>query len=351
MDIEQRVRSELQHRAQEADVTVPVMAVAAELGHRARRRRSALRVMGAAATVVLVVGVGIGVAASREQPRPDRSPSSGPTFVEPASGWRTEYWRTVAVDVPADWGWGSSAGVCSAPPEGRPYVGRPIGTTGDCAPSEPDATPTAPYVWLGAAVDVGTTDLGDGYMREVVEVDGVTVAVASRDAAFRARVLDSVTRQSVCDARLDRIPTARTENSTEGVGPLVSATLCAYRADRSEGFHLVYGKEIEGAVYSASAQASREAPEKKCTGRPFETVVLTAVFEDPYSSSSALHLTQQLVYRFTCGTVSLGGYFGEEETSYAVTEATVPWATSEFRELLTGPGDAWAAGRFIGMVF
>ncbi len=113
--------------------------------------------------------------------------------------WRTEYWHDMQVDVPADWGYGGAPmdfgggdtvacyATAMVTADGQrlkrddptmPYVGRPIALTDVCQKYPfigPDAgPPDAPYVWLGAAVEPGTEDLGDGWVQETVEVNGST---------------------------------------------------------------------------------------------------------------------------------------------------------------------------------
>ena len=169
--------------------------------------------------------------------------------------WRTEYWADMKVDVPADWGYGgapmaSGGDVVSCFPEQMleadgqrvptnqmpgqvGYVGRPIAMTDVCVPypdNRPDL-PHVPYVWLGADVEVGTVDLGDGFVQETVEVNGSTLTVASTDAALRERILDSAGGGEMCLSEIE------TGGSIEHDGPLAaeleptSMTVCAYRSD------------------------------------------------------------------------------------------------------------------------
>ena len=116
-ELEQVLRAGLESRAVETDVTAPVADRArAEVS---RRRRTRWGAIGAAAAVVLVVG-GVAVATrggSDDARRPPAVNQPSTTDGAPGShaGWRTEYWRGVAVDVPADWGYGGA-------PYGRPVL-------------------------------------------------------------------------------------------------------------------------------------------------------------------------------------------------------------------------------------
>ena len=197
-ELEQVLRAGLESRAAETDVTAPVADRArAEVS---RRRRTRWGAVGAAAAVVLVVG-GVAVATRGGGDDARRPPSVEPALNDRWSarahaGWRTEYWRGVAVDVPADWGYGGAPydGETACYPEAmvaadgsRPgraddlgCVGRPIAVTDVCA-----LIPTS----LGAdgalrlagcrASSPGTYEYDNGYVQETIEVGGVTVTVGS----------------------------------------------------------------------------------------------------------------------------------------------------------------------------
>ena len=72
-------------------------------------------------------------------------PSS--TSPAPITEWRTEAWHDLAVDVPADWGWGTAPidigldgpSLCGAPAPSaeQPYVGRPLPTSDVCMGRRP----------------------------------------------------------------------------------------------------------------------------------------------------------------------------------------------------------------------
>ena len=180
-ELERAFRQGLRHAADRAGVGVPL----ADLAHaaaRARRRRRWAAV-GAVAAVVAVSGVAVAV-----QPGdgPDRGPTDHvvadpTTAAPPITEWRAESWHGLTVDVPADWGWGTAPLtladdegplVCGGPgasmspgtggPDAEtPYVGRPI-MLSDVCQGGPLPSPEAPYVWLGADVEPGTVDVGDG---------------------------------------------------------------------------------------------------------------------------------------------------------------------------------------------
>ena len=146
-----------------------------------------------ATALMLLVLVVPGCAQRPGAPEPAASPAA-------QAGWRWESYGGVEVSVPADWGWGVAPTSMSFEPgeqylcggpgalvdsEGRhrgnpvetlPWVGRPNMASDLCLRSSfPDAK--ASYVWLGAAIEPGTVDVGNGYTQETVDVAGTTLTV------------------------------------------------------------------------------------------------------------------------------------------------------------------------------
>jgi hypothetical protein len=267
-DLEQAFRDGLQRAAERAEVGVP-LAERAHAGARTRRRRR-WAVVGAVTAVVAVAG---GLAIVRTGADPDHAgghTATQPSFA-PVTEWRAESWHGLTVDVPADWGWGTApirfkqkdvedhpflcgepgaevavgGGRPAAPRRDTPWVGRPIMLSDMCG-YEPGASPSAPYVWLGADLEPGTVDLGDGYTQETVEAYGTTLTVASQDPALRQHVLDSARATTDCDAQLASRP-AVAGMPTEGLDPVHSAQVCAYQKGKA-GYDLVYATTLDQAT-------------------------------------------------------------------------------------------------------
>jgi hypothetical protein len=129
---------------------------------------------------------------------------------------------------------------------GTPYVGRPV-MLSDACQGPPFGAPEAPYVWLGAAVEPGTEELGDGYTQETVEAFGTTLTVASQDPTLRRAVLESARATTACEARLPSRP-AVIAMPTEGLAPVHAAQVCAYQAGEGGGFDLVYATTLDQAT-------------------------------------------------------------------------------------------------------
>ncbi|MDQ4053170.1 MAG: hypothetical protein M3237_10775 [Actinomycetota bacterium] len=263
--LDQLVRTSLERRAGEVDTTVPVAARVKEAASRRRTTRIAL--LAAAALVVAATVTGLLVRGGDEPLPADRGDDSLP------AEWRTEYWRDMRVEVPADWGYGGapveSGGLVSCYPgaaigpdgaklEGEPtrgYVGRPITLTDVCVPY-PDnrpGGPQAPYVWLGAQIPTGTVDLGEGFVQETVEVNGSNLTVASDNAALRERIIGSAGGGEQCFSELEQPPTVPID--ADFGGPTRGMTVCAYARDDAGVIGLTYS----GVVSDAAAREFEEA--------------------------------------------------------------------------------------------
>lgn len=327
---EQLVRDSLRARAERVDTTAPLVAAARRT---VRRRRGAGAVLVAAAAVVAVVVAGVVV----RDPEPRLLPG-GPTTADDPSGWRTERWHDLAVDVPADWGYGvapmRSAGmdvVCGEQPEGG-YVGRPVMTTDACMGGNAISDSAAPYVWLGADVEPGERRLGDGTVEETVEVAGTTLTVAGDDA-LRGRVLDSARTGGTCPSELRRAPTDPLPIGDTGE----DLQMCAYRVEDEGGpLRLAAAESLSTNHARSFIRAYEAAPVivYRCLDQTDHELVLLQAGE------------RQWVVDFTCpGIRRLGG---ADAALRDLTVATVrPWADGVVSHVLYGPlGGKGATGRF-----
>lgn len=376
-EVEQVFRAGLEAKARDAEVTAPVVARArAEVSRRRRTRR----IVGtaAAAAVVLVV-VGTAVATSGDE----RSTTEPPVVSDPATatlppddGLRTEYWGAVAVDVPAEWGYGGAplasgresvacypvamVGPGGQRVEGRPsaeslgWVGRPIAVTDVCAvypwiEHSPQEEPSAPYVWLGAAVEPGLVRYDNGFVQETVEAEDTTVTVGSDDADLRAAILESVRPGHLCAQALPHVPQPRVGVSAERRSKLVRAEVCAYRVDPRAGsssFLLSYAAELDPADAEAAFAAAEAAPraEVDCDYQPTEFVVLHATYNDEFPNDV---IDRAAVFETGCdGSVTLG-----DGTVRALTaEAVAAWASNGIPAVVYGPtgGKGAMIDSFIG---
>lgn len=370
-DVERALRQGLEARADEADVRVPVAARArAEVG---RRRRARWGVGAAAAAVVVVVGgVAVATGTGGDGGGAGAPPATSPTASDPPPQdppWRTEHWRGVAIDVPEEWGYGgapSGSAACwpaaMVRPDGtRPrggedpdlgWVGRPIALTDVCAPypwieHSPQEEPTAPYAWLGADVEPGTVEYGNGYVEETIEVGGVTVTVATDDEDLREEILGSARSSHLCEPTLPGVPAARAGAAGERRGGPVVARVCAYRLGDSGGYHLSYAAEIDPADAEAAFAAAERAPDPPpidCVGERFEFVVLQATYDDEVPDDVT---DRSAVYDMFCGgSVDLG----HGSVRALTPEAVAPWAGNGIPATVTGPtgGKGAMIDSFIG---
>ncbi|WP_182523804.1 hypothetical protein [Nocardioides dongkuii] len=319
-DLEQLVRESLHARAERVDTTAPLVGRARRS---VRRRRGARAGLAAAAAVAAVVGVlSVVDGTDAVAPEPGPSPTEAVDPAEPARDtWRTEYWHDVAVDVPTDWTWGPApmrtAGgglyVCGGRPS-RPYVGRPVFMSDACFGGDSLGDPAAPYVWLGAPLEPGTVDVGDGYTQETVEAAGTTVTVATRDAGMRERILATV--------RADAAPCGPAQGQDDD-------TVCAFELDpRGRPNDLRYAAPLPadaGAAFEGAFDRARPFPiDRRCdVGRPTE-LVLVAVADRRYEvtmSSSGCSLVAR----------------GEVDLRRLTPELARPWVVGGLGTTLFGP--------------
>ena len=98
------MRGSLERRAEDVDMAAPVarQAIAA-----VRRRHRGWLAAGFAAASVAAIVVVVG-GRQHAAPTDGSRRSAGDRTSTLASEWRTEYWRDIQVEVPADWAWGVS---------------------------------------------------------------------------------------------------------------------------------------------------------------------------------------------------------------------------------------------------
>jgi hypothetical protein len=354
-DLERMVRASLDRHAGDMDTAVPV---AARARTAARRRRTTKLVAGAGALAVAAALV-TAVVVDRSGPDPDGgglvvdTPSPDPL----PTGWRTEYWHDTQVDVPDDWGWGTAPSTvrqdgqetttffCGGPgaavlADGTreqnadasvPYVGRPIMLSDLCVGGSESKPPSAPYVWLGAAIEPGVVDLGDGWVQETREVNGSTVTVGTDDERLRERILGSATGGETCLSELEKPPTVDSM-LTEGMGEVRSAQVCAYSRREGHGLQLVYATTLDARDAADYAAAIWAAPRAKDPGHCVasdltEYVVVTLTGDDPYGTEP---VTQDSVITLGCDLVERtpGDYARLAEA------ATGPWSRNGLQAVL-----------------
>lgn len=239
-----------------------------------QRRRSAA---GLAGGLVLALIVAAGVIGIPGAVRPDQvspaGPGDGPTIAmapnrlpdDPApSGWRTEQYRDITFQVPADWDYGFEVGAdwCSrrqgadTPP--KPYValGGPATTLGiDCG-----AVPERLIVDHASVSEAGTeraegrTQIGGGFWEVSRAVGSVTLRAVSRDAGLGQRIVDSgapVGTNPLCEpvSPVQSDPRARPEPARDVAefGTIGRVALCQYELVGPQQSGLRAATALEGA--------------------------------------------------------------------------------------------------------
>jgi hypothetical protein len=360
-ELARRMRAGLERRAREADPTAPV----ASRARAAARRRRGARLAGLAAAAVAAVAL-TGVLV-------DRASSPGgvdqPGAVDEPSGevdngpWRTEYWRGLQVDVPADWGYGGAPQeggpetvACGAvalvsatgerlPEEGptMPYVGRPIAQTDLCevypwiGPN--DVPAQAPYVWLGAAVAPGKVDLGDGWVQETVDVHGSRLTVATRDAGLRKRILDSAEAGETCLSEVDTRGVTLPRVSAGDAEDAQTLLVCAYRAEEAPApgatAGLAYAARLGGsAVRDYLATFGAGPPKERCPdAHSVEAEWVVLELGDPGG-----RVVRRDIVHLGCPGIDVDGTSLDGSQLVELTpELVEPWAVGGVPAVLYGP--------------
>jgi len=282
--------------------------------------------------------------------------------------WRTESYAGLQVKVPETWGWGGApfdpqgepgqglldcgAAAFVVPgsreyenvPPGTPYVGRPIPLTDACAMFDPErpAEPSAPYVWLGAPIPLGTVTFDDGYVMETVRVGDSTVSVATRDEALRREILGTARAVDVddngCQTRLAGPPTVGSV-LVEGMGKVSETAVCVYERTNDGPIMLVYSHVIDSGPGPVDEGATvRCDPEDEYPGGQ-EWVVLTKRGDDP---QGAAPVTQDIVVHPYCGGIDTGG-----SSYFAMTPDFVePWADGGVKAYVVGRGGPESLRKF-----
>lgn len=350
-ELEQAMRDGLERRAQRADVAVPV---ADRARTDVRRRRAGRLTAGLAAAAVVAVTATTFALTRDEGPAREAGPTGPPVASDNGSGaegvWRTEYWRDLQVDVPDTWGWGPAPIgmngdplLCGEPvfdvsPGGQGYVGRPLMLSDVCAKAS-DVPVSTPYVWLGSDVEVGTRDLGNGFVEETVEVDGTRLTVATDDVALRERILASATGGETCMSELDVSDPSfprTTPGDVEREAEVLNVCVYQSSAPGARQAALVYATTVGlNRVHAyLGALQDGERPRDQCPTLDYaegEWVVLELGTEDGEV------LRRDVVHLFCPGVDVDTDSLSRLETVRLTPEMVEPWAVGGVRATVYGP--------------
>lgn len=267
-----------------------------------RRSTSGRRVLAVCAAVAGVAAVSLGAWWVAERPAADvvSAPPAARTSEEPPAAraseeaveeWRWESYGGVEVQVPADWGYGTTATPPCLQGEGpqgggerqetggdeeqraQPYVGRP-GAVAAIACPEPvaDLANRAPYLWFGDGRPAGQRQYDGGWVEETRVVDGVTLTVLSDDAATRERILGSARPIGEKDSHgcapehpVTERPDVRPSAEAGGLstlGDVTSVSVCRYALEpaRTAPTSLLSASKVEGPAAKEIVDALVAAP-------------------------------------------------------------------------------------------
>ncbi len=235
-----------------------VARLAEQVRGRARRRRATGVVAACAVAAVLAAGVPIAVYwmagdaveapvaddSPREDTRDERPRNDG---VEPApEGWRWESYGGIELQVPDDWGWGTTGSPpCLQGRDAQPYVGRPGAVLSiGCPEPVPDLDARVPYVWLDDSAQQGTRAYDHGWSERTQVLGGVPVTVFTDDPSLAVRILDSAREVGGTDANgcplthpiaSDPLGQPMQGPGLDGVGTAQAVRVCRYALDEFRG--------------------------------------------------------------------------------------------------------------------
>ncbi|MFI7065018.1 hypothetical protein ACIBL3_28770 [Kribbella sp. NPDC050124] len=227
--------------------------------YRLRRRRTG-RTIGAAVLACAAVATAITATHSITDVRTD------PQVARPGapdSGWRWESYKTVQVQVPADWTQHVSG---PAPCHGfqvpsRPIIGRSndwLGKYGyTCEDAVLPVERRLPYVWFNDVQAPGIKQYDAGWTEETRLVAGVKISVLTKDDALRRRILDSARPITGTDYYgCSPIDSGRRGTGLDATDRISSAGICEYWNNT-----LVAASTLTGRQASTLAQRLATAPE------------------------------------------------------------------------------------------
>jgi hypothetical protein len=239
-----------------------------------RSRHVVLTGLAAAASLMAVFAM------TGEPPAPVAVADTG----QPASpGWRWEWYGAVEVQVPDDWGYGTTG----SPPclhEGRkakPYVGRPgvVPSIGCTEPVAPLAL-RGPHLWFDSPAFPGVRTFDGGWVEETRSIGGIALTILSDDDALRARIFGTArpaTGGSGCPAEhaVGTEPGYRPDPGQGGLatmGRVETITICRYALGDERrpppASRVLSAGRLTGEDARALLRAIEEAPEGSGPNEP-----------------------------------------------------------------------------------
>ena len=238
---------------------------------RTRRRRTLTRAgvgTGAALAVAAAIVVPMALGGGGGSVNPAAEP--------PDAGWRWETYRGLELQVPADWGYGTSGHpwcVPAGPTPAGPYVGRPgatfaIACAGDLAPVEQRVL----YVWFGTAA-FANVDAGDGWQLASVNVGSEPFTLLTNDAEVHQHIIDSARLVDVDANGCDVYHPIAKDPSVRPAAPgglpepaeVTGASVCQYTLSMvdtiTDGPSLLASRRLDGSTAAALTEAIATAPE------------------------------------------------------------------------------------------
>lgn len=256
-------------------------------------RRTALLIIGGVAVLLLVTGAAIGLPGllrpNGQVAQPAGPPSGLPSRSAP-DGWRTEQYRDVVFQVPADWGYAYEPGSawCAASEDGKP---QPQHREPYVALGEPDVIPAIACPEMPAALITehvaaiqpadkradGTFELANGFWEVTRTVGAVKLRAVSKNTELAQRIVDTgapAGKDAPCpaDHAVIKDPNVRPAPATDvkSFGAVDRIALCQYQVDEGRS------------GLKAAAELSGDAAQRLIDDIAAAPVAEDAACEDPY---------------------------------------------------------------------
>jgi hypothetical protein len=240
----------------------------AAVHHRLQRRRTG-RTIGAAVLACAVVATAI--TATHSITSELRSDPEVAQSGAPDAGWRWESYKTVQVQVPADWSqYVSGPAPCTAisssnsSSSNKPVIGRFNGWLGPssyvCEDAVLPANRRQQYLWFNDVQAPGIKQYDANWTEETRIVGGVKISVLTQDDALRRRILDSARPITGTDY-YGCLPTdsGARGNGLDPADRITTASICEYWQNT-----LVAGSVLNGEQAAELARRLAASP----IGRP-----------------------------------------------------------------------------------
>lgn len=268
-ETERQLTATLDHHATEAPADHALLPTVRRRLHRRRTGRT----VGAA--VLACAAIAVAVTASQAlQSTPPKAPPAKTSEVAAKPGWRWESYKSVQVQVPANWNhYVSGLAPCTYAKNGPPTVGRfspwlDVREIG-CAVAVRSLAEREEYLWFDDVQKPGVKQYDGSWTEETRDVDGVHVTVLTQNDELRREILDSAIKFTDRDAYgCEATYTPKTNSLSplllKALGTVTSVDVCEYwggGVTSTPEKPLIAGSRLEGKQAQSVGEALDYRPD------------------------------------------------------------------------------------------